>query len=465
MSTVLVHLPPPMQKRAFSMMLARAMELRDQGEQVAVAHCALSAGTCSANVLGNRAICAACRYSTRKSVETTGLELIPLAAAPPDVKTEAPVIGYNELSQVADGVNSGLVTMLRILTEDLNHVPVLRKIKRRYFQSSLQLLASMHRILEQRSIDCVEVLNGRYACTKIGLIAARSQGRTFNTLDFNLSGKPMVFRGHTPHDRTAIQQRIQRNEPDHEIARRYYDGRKDRRFNKFAAAHRRFRPPRTDDSVTRRVTFYLSSQDECESLGPDWKSPFRNAATVIQSACERFPDYYFSVRFHPNQATIVSDVCSPFENLLQYSNVQLYLPTDDVDSYSLMEWSDVVVTFASTVAIEACWASKAVVQLGPSFFDQLQISYTPKTTEEFLQILAGPLKPHSAESAARFAAYETRDFDELQYLICDSTMTKPVGFSRRATVFAKPAKEVNTVVLSVIQKIAAGQLKKRPKAA
>ncbi|MCA9065117.1 MAG: hypothetical protein KDA96_18740 [Planctomycetaceae bacterium] len=465
MSTVLVHLPPPMQKRAFSMMLARALELRDQGEEVSVAHCALTAGTCSANVLGSRAICAACRYSTRKSVEPTGLELIPLATDADDSSPPPARFGYGELSQVADGVNSCLVTVLRILTEDLRRVSVLRGIKRRYFRSTLSLLASMHQVLETRGIDRVEVLNGRYACTKVGVIAARSQGRTFNTLDFNLNGKPMVFQGHTPHDRTAIQERIRRNDANEEIARLYYNGRRDRRFNKFAAAHRRFRAPRTSDNITRKVTFYLSSQDECESLGPEWKSPFRDAASVIEQASRRFPDYYFSVRFHPNQATIVSDVCSPFHSLYQLPNVQLYLPTDDVDSYSLMEWSDVVVTFASTVAIEACWSAKPVIQLGPSFFDQLHISYTPQTLDEFLEILSGPLQPHSAEPAARFATYETLDFDELQYLVCDASMTRPVGFSRRAAVFAKPAKEINTVVLSVIQKIAAGQLKKRPKAA
>lgn len=465
MSAVVVHLPPPMQKRAFCLMLARAKQLEEEGQEVVLTHCALPVGTCSGNLAGSRLVCKACHHSTRQSVADTGLTLVPLGV-PPEQNAERPeTLSFRDRCELAGGVQSCLVTVLRVLTADLNHIRVLRGIKRRYYNTAASLLRAFYRLLDDRDVDRIEVLNGRYACMKAGVVAAQSRGISFTTLDFNCYGQPMVFAGHTPHDRTAIQQRIRRNEPDQQLAHDYYDGRRDRRHNKFAAKHRHFHPPEVEDRYRRKVTFYLSSQDECESLGPSWRSPFRNNAEVIRQACEAFPDYYFCVRFHPNQANILSDVTRGFRGLQRLPNLSIYYPDDDVDSYSLLDWSDVVVTFASTVAIEACWQGKPVVQLGPSFFDQLNISETPRTVQEFLQLLGTELQPHDRDSAARFARYETSDFDSLRYLDCQNGKAKPVGFARRASAFAKSAKELNGMATKTLQRLTERQLQRRRKSA
>ncbi|MCG8449792.1 MAG: hypothetical protein MI725_09460 [Pirellulales bacterium] len=459
MSSVILHLPPPMQKRAFQLMLAHAKQVQEEGEPVILTHCDQQGGTCSANLAGSRLICAACRHSTRKSAEDAGLELVPLSL--PEGESDDQQLSWHENVELAEGVHSCLITLLRVLKFDLNRLPLLRGIKRRNFRTAAVLLKAMNSLLKKRKVHRIEVLNGRYACMKVGLIAAKKFGLDFNTLDFNCFGKPMVFRGHTPHDRGAIQDRIRRNPADLEVAQQYYDARKDKRFNVFARKHQYSEMPAAPFGTKKRVSFFLSSQDECESLGPEWRSPFRDTASVVRQACQAYPDYFFCVRFHPNQAKILSDVTSDYHRLHALRNLHVFYPTDEVNTYSLVDWSDVVVTFASTVAIEACWSGKPVVQLGPSFFDQLDISYTPKNTQEFLQLLGSDMQAWPVEAAAQFANYDLNDVDELRYLDYSSGAERPVGFRRRASAFAASAKKANSLAQKLLKNFVARRLSLR----
>ncbi|HCK41995.1 MAG TPA: hypothetical protein DHW22_10215 [Planctomycetaceae bacterium] len=456
MSSVIFHLPPPMQKRAFHLMLAHAKQVHEEGEPVILTHCNLQAGTCSSNLTGSRLICAACRHSTRKTAEDVGLELVPLDM--PEENATSNHLSRNENAELIEGVNSCLITLLRVLKYDLNRLPLLRAIKRRNFRTASALLKSMNVLLSKRKVHRIEVLNGRYACMKIGLIAARKFGLPFNTLDFSCVGKPMVFRGHTPHNRSAIQERIRRNPTDVEVAQEYYSARKDRRLNPFARKHQYFELPSAPPDTQKKIAFFLSSQDECESLGPEWRSPFRNTAEVVEQACKAYPEYYFCVRFHPNQSKILSDITSDYHHLQNLSNLRIYYPTDEINTYSLVDWSDVVVTFASTVAIEACWSGKAVVQLGPSFFDQLDISYTPGSLDEFITLLGTNTKPWPNDAAVQFANYDMNDFDELRYLDYSAGEEKPVGFHRKGSALATPAKKANNLANKILQKIIGSQL-------
>ncbi|HIE96559.1 MAG TPA: hypothetical protein EYQ63_06020 [Fuerstia sp.] len=455
MSSVVVYLPPPMRKRSFYMMIARAKEVQEDGEDVILAYCALKAGTCSNNLAGSRLVCTGCRMSSRLTAKASGLPFVELGAEPTgeNDESESERLTYEDASEIALGVQSCLVTHLRVMTADLNRVPELRDVKRRYFAAAALLLRAFMQLMKRNEVSRVEVLNGRFSCAKVGIMAANASGAGFNTLDFNAYGRPMLFPGYTPHDRIAVQERIRRNIADREVAAEYFASRRDRSFNKYAAAHKRFEPSRNAEQYRRKVTFFLSSQDECESLGPSWRSPFRNNVSVIREACQRFPDHFFTVRFHPNQSSIVGDVIGPYQSL-QLDNLQLFYPEDDVDSYQLMEWSDVVVTFASTIAIEACWTGKPVIELGPSYFDHLGISYTPQNTAEFLNLLQTDLQPQSAEAAARFANYELNDYDSLRYLRHGARRNlKLVGVRRRGVLFAKSAKEINKLATFALQRV------------
>ena len=54
------------------------------------------------------------------------------------------------------------------------------------------------------------------------------------------------------------------------------------------------------------------------------------------------------------------------------ANPDIHLdPHSPIDSYALMRQADIVVTYGSTTGVEAAFAGKRVIVLGPSAYDQL----------------------------------------------------------------------------------------------
>ena len=77
--------------------------------------------------------------------------------------------------------------------------------------------------------------------------------------------------------------------------------------------------------------------------------------------------------------------------------------------------------------VEACWMEKPVIMLGPSRFDELEISHNPQTVDEFVAMLRRDLQPGNRDNAARFAHYEEFDQDELQYVRYTGSNMVPQG--------------------------------------
>ncbi|WP_236625052.1 hypothetical protein [Rhodopirellula sp. SWK7] len=463
MSNVLIQMPSPQQRRAFLLMLAYAKQLEKEDKNPIIAYCGITGGSCASNLLGNRIVCLACQKSVEDSVSDTGLPLVKLdnATASKCKRT----LTLTERRGIVEGVRSCLVTLLRVLKKDLGKIKIAQAIKRKQYDTATTLLQAAHHVMDEHDINETAVLNGRYACRKSLVIASTTREIPFNTLDFNLFGMPMVFRGHTPHDRDAIQLRMLSNPNDQEVASDYFNARENTTLNRFAAKHRQFVPPEEADNYERKITFFLSSQDECESLGPSWRSQFRDNASVIYQAATQFPETYFCIRFHPNQANILSDVNDGFEQLDGLRNIQIFGPHDDINSYTLIDWSDVVVTFASTISVEACWRKKPVIQLGPSLYDQLGISETPDTLEEFLELLGTDLKPRGRDAASKYANYSVKDYDELDYLNYDDGTLRPVGFRRKLPAVVASLTQINELSKRVLKKLIKYHLNSKRRAA
>ncbi len=408
---VLLHAGYPLWRKHTLVTFARAKELQDEGHDVAVTCCSATAGTCAVNLSGSPVLCAVCRSRVRRTAAANGIPLIPLRPERGPAELD-----YSDRRQIAEGVHSTTISTFRQLPGDGAENPILRRIKRRYYRTACGLLQAVRDVLEQRAVDRVEVFNGRHACTKFLLVAARRMGIPFSTLEVTGQARPILFRGHTAHDRTAIQKRIRGLPLDMDAAADYFERRRRPSVNRFTKRYADDFEPPAADGFRKRVAVFLSSQDEFEALGREWKSPFSDYARVIHTACQASPDYLFCVRFHPNQADMISDVIGPFDAVRQLPNAIVYEPTDSANSYTLIRWSDLVVTFGSMVTVEACWSGKPAIMLGPSFYDQLDVSHNPSTMEEFLSLLRQDLKPRPRENAARLARYLETECDEMIYV-------------------------------------------------
>lgn len=457
--TVLLHAAYPIWRKHLLIAIARAKELQDQGTSVLLTYCNATNGTCAVNLTGNALTCAVCRSRVRQTADQNGITAVPLSTK---IVSDITLADKKDL---AEGVKSAIISEFRQLPEEAAGNPILRTIKRRYFRTSCGLLTAVKSLINKTSPTRVEVFNGRHACSRFIITAAESASVPFNTLEVTGRGRPIVFEGHTAHNRVKLQQRMMRIPINLELAKAWFERRRKPSANKFAKKHSAEFVPPEQGSFRRKITIFLSSQDEFEALGPDWKTPFPNYDIVVRETCLRNPDYLFCVRFHPNQASMVTDIKGMFKDIESLPNTIIYYPLDTANTYKLIEWSDLVVTFGSTVTAEACWAGTPAIMLGPSLYDQMGLSYNPKSMDEYLPLLRQELAPLPQDRAAPIAMYSELDGNPMRYVTHDGKKMMPNGVVLKQTVLSRIARTSDNLMIRLIRKISGWTFQRHKKSA
>jgi hypothetical protein len=442
---ILAHAWYPLWRKHLVVTLARARKLQDAGNDVTVTYYNANGGTCAVNFNGNPVAWPICKARVRCNAEAAGLKTVGLDAEGTE-KGSLPVLRLSEMRSVVEGVNSGVIFAFRTMPEQCGRPAILDRVRPQCFHSASRVLKSMKRLVASKQPDEIEVFNGRHVCTKSAVIAAESTRVPFNTLDH----ATVVHMGHLVHDRKGIQPRIQSQPVDMEVAKDFYETRRSPRGNKFAKKHKIAFVPRSKKSYVRCVIVFVSSQNEFASLGEEWVSPVLDYAPVVHRPRVSYPGTMFCIRFHPNQADVASDIVPPLESTGRPPSTQIYHPTDQVNSYQLMDWSDVIVTFGSTISIEACCAEKPVVMLGPSYFDELEVSYHPASIDEFAELLRGDLHANLRGSAARVADHQRFEKNPLRYKLQGKRL-EPDGFRVRHLLHGRLARCSNDIFCSIVK--------------
>ncbi len=147
---------------------------------------------------------------------------------------------------------------------------------------------------------------------------------------------------------------------------------------------------------------------------------------------------------------MTSDVISPFDELASRPNVKMFLPDDSINTYGLIDWSDTVVTFGSTVTVEACWMRKPVILCGKSFFDGLGVAYVPENIEQASEWLGQELEPLDRSGAAQFASYFLTDGDSMKY-ISEGKPFVAKGFRAQHPVLGRVARVTDNALCGCVK--------------
>jgi hypothetical protein len=405
----------------------------DRGDSVHLLECTSSIPTCDYVLHHNAASCLKCIERRKDGIQaleppppTHGL--LKLTTDDKKVLRDLPKAfeSQRELREFTVGefdvgmaVVSTLFSKTRKLNLDVSGERV--QLVRDMVHTGVAVYLSMRNHLCELSPDRVYVFNGRFNTVRAVLRACQTEDVEYYTHD---RGQDLnhfeTYKRTLPHDLRYIEQQIRQSwhgaDPDtrHEEAERFYEQRAKGDIPNWHS----FTDEQNDDYLPERfnhrkhnVAVYPSSEDEFAAIGEEWENPiYEDQLSALQKVIDDLqgtPDIHLYVRVHPNLKEVENTQTRGLWKLQDRDGVTIIPADSPVSSYALLRASDCVLTFGSTMGIEATYWRKPSVLAGMSLYRRLGGTYRPKTHEEVLALLEeSSLSPKPIKPALKYGYYQ-----------------------------------------------------------
>ena len=152
-------------------------------------------------------------------------------------------------------------------------------------------------------------------------------------------------------------------------------------------------------SIFTSTNYETLAFDDFAILGDKKESQF-SLLRKLASIVDTFDDCLFTVRWHPNSQFSGKSDIQEMENCIRDTKVFNHIYSHEkLDSYWLIEKSDIVVTFGSTIGVEATAMGKPSILVGRASYSEIDAAQEPKDFAEFVEALRGKYEPQSINSA------------------------------------------------------------------
>ena len=430
---ILVYAPLAYSTPHFETDLEIAQRHLDLGDQVELVLCDAELSSCQLNPKHELARCIQCVSRNRQgasqlssSVPVHGLlaSLEPedhaRLAALPRVFASQQELGAYRFDQFDAGLAtlSSLIDFTRALTINTK---ALATVIHRTLHSTVATFLACKRLLAAARYDRVYIYNGRWSMMRSAVRACEQLGIEYYTHERGSDFRRFaLYRNALPHDKGCFRGQVEAawaHAAGHPqtlpLAEAFFTERRQRvekNWFSYTKLQESGRLPADWERPARRLVLFTSSEFEFAAIGegtvgriyPQQSAGLRRLAGLM---ARRSPQTHFWVRVHPNDNNPLS-IKTWTEAVAGLANATLILPAEKVDSYALLDGADRILTFGSTVGIEATYWGKPSICGEHSFFDGLEAQYEPADEAELLELLCRPeLTPKPRENALRYGFY------------------------------------------------------------
>ncbi len=280
---------------------------------------------------------------------------------------------------------------------------------------SIYTYFAMQEILTRYKPDRVYLFNGRFAesaaiigaCKKFGIEfytheRAGTIGKYIlrkNALLFDLQpniDEMIDLWNHAKDDREKIGEQwfLQRR---YGIIQNWYS---------FTGAQKTGQLPSNFNKNKINIVIFNSSLEETYSLR-GWENPlYRDDNEGIIKIAESllpYPEYQIYVRIHPNLKGKNNSQMRELKEIgNKYPNLTLIYPESRIHSYALLDKCNLIVTFGSSIGIEASFWGKPSILAGRAIYESLDCIYRPQSHHELIQLLMTNPPPKKKDSALMY---------------------------------------------------------------
>lgn len=402
----------------------------DDGDDVTQLYCDSRIQTCEVNPGHRKALCRSCLRTKDRGLAclSSPIESLPFLnlTRADELEAAACKVSFDSLEeltafQVEDfdlgwGVLSSIITMTRDPKPDLS---AHRKLVKDLTLSALTAYRSIQNHLDQNAFDRVYVFNGRLAVRRAVLRACQSRGVPCYIVE---QGHDMhhyaLYKNTSRYDRAYVEAEIHRDweqaDPVERVAlaEKYYVDRTKgipQAWHSFVGGQQDGLLPADWRADRRNMVIFNSSEDEFVSIGQDWRNPLydtqlQGLQRIVESLRTWQEPFHLYLRVHPNLKGVENEETRALY-ALQADFLTVIPPDDPVSTYTLIRHAEKVLSFGSTVGIEAVFFGKPSILAGISFYRDLGGTYNPADHEALVSLLKADLEPGDREAALRYGHY------------------------------------------------------------
>ena len=318
---------------------------------------------------------------------------------------------------------AALSSMVSILREPEPNLNIYQDLIKAQIETALIVHFSIKNHILNYKPDEIVLYNGRLAILRPVLRLAQTMGiqvyvhERAGTLD-----RYSLTSNHSPHDLLLMKDLISSfyfesslsEQEKKEIARTWFDERcnnQDSGGFHFTKLQEIGLLPKSINTNKLKISIFNSSEDEMVAIG-GWENPcYLNQNDALEKIFSSLSDHVqLILRIHPNLNKIKNSQTQFVEVLKnRFPQVDIVPASSKVSTYSLIQASDIVITFGSTVGIESCYQQKLTILLGRSMYEDAKSLIKPDNHNKFVQIIMEIVKTR------KFPLIEFKDEDWAMY--------------------------------------------------
>jgi hypothetical protein len=234
-------------------------------------------------------------------------------------------------------------------------------------------------VIDSRELDELSVFNGRFP-SMAGAVFEANQ-RQIRTLwhEIGRTREFLFLEPFAPHNRVLMQDAMlefSREFSSSQLERIMQEFVFHRRLNVASNPFLRYQSVVKSDNVTqtgRRAVVFTSSPDETIGIGNIWRDvEWKDQYEAISAAVSKLNDlgYQVTIRLHPNLITKSWDELILAMHYFRDLNCEVILPTDNINSYDLLDQASIVIVWRSTLGLEAIARGIPTFALGRNRYDR-----------------------------------------------------------------------------------------------
>ena len=131
--------------------------------------------------------------------------------------------------------------------------------------------------------------------------------------------------------------------------------------------------------------------------------------------------FHFYLRVHPNLMDYENTQIREIRKLERYGNLTIIMPESKIHTYSLLDSCHSIITFGSTVGVEACYWGKPSILAARAIYEDLNCCYIPRDHADLIRLLKADIRAKSDEGCYKYGYWELMRGETFKFF-------QPIGY-------------------------------------